>query len=52
MASTQLKNICSQKVKKTYKQENAAFESIIQSSGRATTLEFSSRFPLRKPDAL
>ena len=36
MASTQLKNICSQKVKKTYKQEKVAFESIIRSSGAST----------------
>ena len=42
MASTQLKNICSHKVKKTCKQEKAAFESIIRSSGAATTLRVAS----------
>ena len=52
MASTQLKNICSHEVKKTYKQEKAAFESIIRVLVQQQRFEFSSRFPSRKPDAL
>ena len=48
MASTQLKNICSRKVKKTYKQEKAAFESIIRSSGAATTLRVFESLPFEE----
>ena len=48
MASTQLKNICSRKVKKTYKQEKAAFESIIRSSGAATTLRVFETLPFEE----
>ena len=48
MASSQLKNICSHEVKKTYQQEKAAFESIIRSSGAATTLQVFESLPFEE----
>jgi len=55
MATTQLNNIYTHKVEKTWKQEKAAFENIIRTATAriaATTLRVSSRFASRKPDAL